>query len=543
MNSSLHQNDNTCNHHHNSNLPQTSETSPINCVVSEDDHLYSRLPQSNTFNNLNSNNNTCLNHNHNSKNLSVSQTNTCNNNIINHKNRRKTSSQSKSQSQYHKRRQTMSDTSDPGHSSPTSTASLSYNFSKCFFLTRDDEKISRITKALFISAFCFIIASFVILYFNMPDYALSLILTALLTLEKSSNFRQQWEVPVPSNTTHLHISFYVFNLTNYEEFIDGQAKANLQEIGPITYSFNITRKIIDETENELTYANIRNHSFNAALSADNINPKTTTILHPNLPKFFVTNMGYIASLGISALETVSFFKDSKSYFVENTIHDFLWGYDYDLLSFADKLSMDLPTGTKFGLLTDQNNTYNIQYKVNKGILKTEDLLKIIDIQYSNNQSIQCWQDAQDNDFTDATDIEQISPKKFKRPDRSQKGLFLDLNNKNDDKNHSDIKVFIEESFRSFNLKYKGNFEHPYTSSSNGQSSRPIPVDRYVLNQDSLNRGNYCHEKDISCKYRKTGVMDISNCRKLNFPLLWSSPYFHHAEDYYFENITDEIAII
>ena len=420
----------------------------------------------------------------------------------------------------------------------------------------NDEKFSAITKILFIAAMIFIVFSCLALYFNGPDLLLGQVLSTLLTLNEKSEFFKSWS---KVEGDHLYISFYLFNLTNKDAFLDGKEYAQLEEIGPITYKMVVDRVIVSRTESNLTYWNNRKHYFYEEMTATGINPKTTKIIHPNLPKIHMMVTSAFVHIGLKTSEKFGVFKDTKELFIETTIDELLWGKEYDMLKWGQKFDKSLPA--EFGLLVDQNDTFTTQYTVNKGSEKLEDLLKIEAFKNKNNETYQCWVNDNSNKIK-GTDIEQVSPKKFVRTG-------------NKASENTTIDVFIEDAFRSFTFSYKGEFEHPYQEKKRGgpqTSYQPIPISRYEQTRDSFGssgNGQYCPRKYSQkvlteststnsggsssssssarsaqsrspCQYDDDfGLFDIGKCRHppINFPLLWSAPYYHMCQKDYLKNIT------
>ena len=426
--------------------------------------------------------------------------------------------------------------------------SCTYNLRRSL---QNDVRISRVTKALFILAFIFIVLSCLALYLNGPDYILSQILRRMLVLEKESDFYKSW---VKIQGDNLFISFFIFNLTNKEEFLAGHERAELQKVGPISYRFEVLRQIIDEdTENNsLTYWNKRNHYFSRQLTDPNIDPKTTLVTYPNLPKIQILTAGKIGSLAdtLFSWPWLGGDDDTQDLFVTKTIEEFLWGYDHDLLQLGRRFVSGLPP--KYGLLSDQNATHTYSYTVKNGKDKPEELLQIVDIRDVTGKPLTCWNSEKANlSYLKSTDIEQVSPKKFRRKKFSYSYFdILSGTEQNSDENSSDnsnqsninsnsssstnetktISVYIEDAFRPFDLDFVGQFEHPFSVKS--KSSWPIPVDRYALDSPSFN-GEYC-PSDQRCPFKNSGLIDIGACKNLKFSLLWSQPYFHSVSNSSFQ---------
>jgi hypothetical protein len=365
---------------------------------------------------------------------------------------------------------------------------------------------------MLVVAFIFIIAAIASMYFNGPQRILSAAIGRIFRLEPGTDFYENWMHP----DEPMKFNMYVFNLTNEKEFMAGDEKANLQEIGPYVYTLKVGRTIHAMNEKNMTYTNNRNFMFRPELS-NGLDAETDLVYHINLPKLLMKASGAFVNGIFDFLAEVEIFSDAAELVDQHTVHEYLWGYDYDMLEVVQ--SFDETKSSKFGMMEDQNGTVSQEtllpeplsyfapkYTVLTGKTNPSDLLKLVS--FNGEKQLGCWKDS-DTGKLNVTDIEQVSPGKV---------------------NADFVEVFREEAFITTKLFYKGSYESPHGE------NWPIPVRRYEQRRESLD-GKYC--ANGMCDFVSSGVVDVSACRPmpLKFPLLWSSPHFYNADPDFRNNYT------
>ncbi len=135
----------------------------------------------------------------------------------------------------------------------------------------------------------------------------------------------------PPVTPRLQV--YLFNVTNAQDYLSGQAKLKVQEIGPYTYDAPQTKNIHEWTADgkSVTFESRTIYQF---VQGSALNPFKDVIIVPNL--LMMTGM-----LKTEVRSQPDFLKRSivwpiltsagkKTPFVELTVAEFLWGYEDEL---------------------------------------------------------------------------------------------------------------------------------------------------------------------------------------------------------------------
>merc|ERR1719230_737418 len=218
----------------------------------------------------------------------------------------------------------------------------------------------------------------------------------------------------------MKFNIYVFNLTNKEEFLKGEEKANLEEIGPYVYTLNVGRTIHEQNDVNLTYTNNRKFTFRPEFS-NGLNDKTDLIYHINLPKLLMKASGAVVDSIFDFLKEIQVFEDASDLVDLHSVHEYLWGYEYDMLQMM-KL-FDENKSSKFGMMEDQNGTtdpltlekqpksyFAPKYTVLTGQENPSDLLKLVS--FNGESRLSCWNNEKAGNLgvsENITDIEQVSP--------------------------------------------------------------------------------------------------------------------------------------
>lgn len=127
------------------------------------------------------------------------------------------------------------------------------------------------------------------------------------------------------------IYYYLFNVTNSEEFLSGQDKRlHLQEVGPIVYRTKILHDALHQDDDTLTFRKIRNSVFEFdpeySVRPDILNQ---TIILPNMVLLSVAatlhDWVYLVRHAFNAVTI------NEKVFLNKTIYYFLWEFDVPVL--------------------------------------------------------------------------------------------------------------------------------------------------------------------------------------------------------------------
>jgi lysosome membrane protein 2 len=159
-------------------------------------------------------------------------------------------------------------------------------------------------------------------------------------IEGTPSYKAWRHPPVP-----LHISFYVFNITNANA-LNESATPIVEQIGPFVYEEIRNKTDIEEYENgTISYHELRNYTFIPSLSV--ADDKTTLIT--------TMNIVYMAAVNFLQMEDVNdlvrkivfgYLANFEKPIMQRTVHELLWGYNDTLLAFLKKNIPDLVSTTE-----------------------------------------------------------------------------------------------------------------------------------------------------------------------------------------------------
>ncbi|KAH8306081.1 hypothetical protein KR018_001221, partial [Drosophila ironensis] len=188
------------------------------------------------------------------------------------------------------------------------------------------------------------------------------ILDMQLTLKPGTLLYKLWLFP----PLDVYVDVYMFNYTNVEEFMSGRAaKLKIEEVGPYVYKEVLTNHnvTLNEANNTITYTPRREYIFEPKRSVGD--PKVDYIRAPNIPLMGVTtlasDLSMFASLGLTAI-----FRQLKAKPMLNlTVHEYLWGYEDNLVQLAGKFVPSWIDFTSFGIMEklfregNESNVFNM----------------------------------------------------------------------------------------------------------------------------------------------------------------------------------------
>ncbi|XP_067945487.1 lysosome membrane protein 2-like isoform X1 [Watersipora subatra] len=324
-----------------------------------------------------------------------------------------------------------------------------------------------------------------------------------IPLENSTKKLSSWAHPM--KTSDAWIKFYMFDLANAEEVLNGGTPV-FSERGPYVYDAGkVKENIVFQKNGTVSYRAPRTMIFNAAMSSGSENDTFTTI---NVPLYTIMNM-----LKTSALEAkifsllVRFIKDA-TIFRQLTVHEILWGYEDPLLEIlaklVDELHIKLPVKLdgSWGFFYKKNNSDTGLFNVYTGV---DDLDNYMFINTWNKMDhVPFWKTEECN-MINGTDGEVYHP-------------FVDLDAK--------MYLFVADICRSIYLTYEQQVELEGID-----LYRFTPPSTLWMYTADGHPENECFCVGDVCPH--AGALNISSCQG-GAPVFVSMPHFLDGE--YYQNL-------
>lgn len=134
----------------------------------------------------------------------------------------------------------------------------------------------------------------------------------------------------------IYVQVYLFNVTNAREFLRGQEKLRVEEVGPFVYREELENTNVQFNDNDTVSYTPRRKVFPVPEMSVS-DPETTIVVTPNLALLGLASSLHNSSIFTNlAFATLSRYLDAQP-LLHLTVHDFLWGYDDQLILLASKL--------------------------------------------------------------------------------------------------------------------------------------------------------------------------------------------------------------
>ncbi|KAL1517132.1 hypothetical protein ABEB36_000939 [Hypothenemus hampei] len=196
-----------------------------------------------------------------------------------------------------------------------------------------------------------------LMFVHNPTHAF---IRMVLSLSDGTMFFNIWSNP----PYDIFLKIYIFNITNSKEFLAGEEKMNVTELGPYVYREILTNQnaTFNDTEGTVTYSPHREFVFAPEHSVGN--PEQHRIMTTNLPlvglQAFLNDRDYVSNLVFSSAAVAL----NSQPILDVTIHDYLWGYKDSLVEMANKLLPHWIDFESFGIFArlmsrDNGNTVTI----------------------------------------------------------------------------------------------------------------------------------------------------------------------------------------
>ncbi|XP_007519880.1 lysosome membrane protein 2 [Erinaceus europaeus] len=288
----------------------------------------------------------------------------------------------------------------------------------------------------------------------------------------------------------VYSQFYFFNVTNPEEILKGEIP-RLEEVGPYTYRELRNKGDIQFGGNGTTITAVSNKAYVLERNLSVGDPNVDLIRTLNIPAVTAMEWSQVHILWeiIEALLKAY----QQKLFVTHTVHELLWGYKDEILTFINIFKPDI--APYFGLFYGRNGTNDGDYVFLTGEDNYLDFTRII--QWNGKTSLDWWATEECN-MINGTDGDSFHPLVTK-----DEVLY----------------VFPSDFCRSLYLTFS-SFE-----SVQGLPALRFKVPAEILANTSDNAG-FCIPKG-NCL--GTGVLNISVCKN-GAPIILSFPHFYQADE-------------
>ncbi|XP_012280921.1 scavenger receptor class B member 1 [Orussus abietinus] len=168
----------------------------------------------------------------------------------------------------------------------------------------------------------------------------------------------------------VFIKVYIFNITNPVEFLNGEEKLQLQEVGPYVYQEILENQNIRWHDNgTLSYSPKRTVLYIPEMSVGN--PDDDIVMVPNIPMLGISSAIHDAGFFVNyPFARLANYLDSKP-ILNISVYDYLWGYEDALVRLASGIVPRFVNFRKFGLLDrmydEGENVINMNVKKNENM--------------------------------------------------------------------------------------------------------------------------------------------------------------------------------
>uniref|UniRef100_A0A1Q3G4P8 Putative plasma membrane glycoprotein cd36 n=1 Tax=Culex tarsalis TaxID=7177 RepID=A0A1Q3G4P8_CULTA len=324
-----------------------------------------------------------------------------------------------------------------------------------------------------------------------------------LKLTFNSTAAEWWENPPINPLLKVH----VFNYTNVEEFFEGKAsKLEVVDLGPYVFLETAGKTNVSfNNDGTITYKEKRSYQFLANQSSGMQYDK---VVVPNIPMLTAVSNYFDESFYKKMILNTALTGVKAKPFKVLPVDSFLWGYEDELLSLAQKFSFNPEVSfSKFGILMTRNGTSTETFTIYSG---ENDLKQLAVIKEMNGKSkMEMWTTDECN-RVDGTDGSQFPPHLM-------------------DKRQT-LYVFIKSLCRKFPLQYEKDvilFEG-------------IPAWRYkapldVFAHPSINSDNQCFCDLGSAFCPSSGLLNATMC-SFGAPIYASFPHFYTGDKQLLESV-------
>ncbi|KAM7363506.1 lysosome membrane protein 2 isoform 2-T2 [Cochliomyia hominivorax] len=331
------------------------------------------------------------------------------------------------------------------------------------------------------------------------------IVESQLAIKTGSLLYNIWLKP-PLN---VYITVYMFNVTNLDAFTRGiDAKLKVSEVGPYVYQEILeNQNVTFNANNTVTYTPRRIVKFVREKSIGD--PKVDKIIAPNIPYMGVTSAasGYstFAALAISALTR----RLNSKPMLEMSVHEYLWGYEDNLVYLASKIVPNVINFQRFGLLErmfdEGDNIVTMHLPDKENTKKSKDQDRDYSIEsWNGGKSIKFWTNSNKN-ITNCNSIH---------------GTFDGILFPRNITKGETFRIYRKAFCRTLPIVYS----HPGTL--DGIEAYHFKLHEKAFDSDLNDRDSSCFCVNKKCL--KKGLGNITPCY-YNIPLAISFPHFFNGD--------------
>ncbi|KTG06961.1 hypothetical protein cypCar_00020872 [Cyprinus carpio] len=291
------------------------------------------------------------------------------------------------------------------------------------------------------------------------------------------------------------MEFFIFNVTNPDQFLKGEAKPHVTTMGPYTYREFRPKHNVSFVHNGTKVAAYTKKIFVFEPEKSVGDPNVDLVTTVNIPAVAVINR--LKGAGFWVASGISMYMGSigTTMFMTHTVQELLWGFKDPLLTRLKTIKPE--TDEYFGLMLHKNSSDDGEFVYHTGEQNYLDFGRIYT--WKGEKMVSFWKTNQSN-MINGTDGSSFHP-------------FLTKEER--------LNVFTPDLCRSIHMRFEKEVE-----------LKGIPAYRFTPPRDTLASGKNNPENEGFCvtpkKCLDDGVLDVSVCRKvwlrfLTFPQTMGVP--------------------
>ncbi|XP_029040309.1 scavenger receptor class B member 1 [Osmia bicornis bicornis] len=343
------------------------------------------------------------------------------------------------------------------------------------------------------------------------------ILEHKLQMAPNSLLYELWKKP-PIN---VYLKVYIFNITNAEQFLRGEEKLTVEEVGPYVYQEILENQNVTWHENNtISYKPKRTVVYIPEMS--NGDPEKDIVHVPNIPMLGISSTLHDAAFLVKFPWTSLVNMLNSKSILNITVYDYLWGYEDPLVRLASNVVPSFINFGRFGLLDrmydEGDNTVFMNIAKNENM--TDEDGRYLSVEsYNGSPGMPQWgyQEEEGNETNPGNTI-------CNRVKGTTEGELFPANLDE----HATFRVYRKAFCRAIPIVFK---EKVWVES--GLEGYLYTVASDFLDPPDLNPINECYCRNRKCL--KRGLSDMTPCY-YSIPAAMSMPHFLDADPSLLENV-------